>query len=167
MCPCDVAAKREGHMGHIGHMGRSPMGQRDSHAVLYMLCRCGGFSWAKPSVTKSSTHLLVSLVLKSTCSPSHAVLRVAPFLSILWFLKSHAVLRRRPCIRHKGGDGVGLVRHASRRRRHHAACGATLRSCRGATARIAATIGFNLDTVATTRRAASDRGGGTSAGFFV
>ena len=33
------------------------------HAVLYMLRRCVGFSWAKPSVTKSSTHLLVFLVL--------------------------------------------------------------------------------------------------------
>ena len=32
--PCDVAAKGVGHMGHIGHMGRSPMGQRDTLAVL-------------------------------------------------------------------------------------------------------------------------------------
>ena len=35
------------------------------HAVPYMLRRCVGFSWAKPSVTKSSTHLLVFLVFKS------------------------------------------------------------------------------------------------------
>ena len=28
-----------------------------------MLLRCVGFSWAKPSVTKSSTHLLVFIVL--------------------------------------------------------------------------------------------------------
>ena len=40
-----------------------------THAVLYMLRGCVGFSWAKPSVTKSSTHLLVFLVLTT-----HAVL---------------------------------------------------------------------------------------------
>ena len=39
------------------------------HAVPYMLRRCVGFSWAKPSVTKSSTHLLVFLVFKSPGSP--------------------------------------------------------------------------------------------------
>ena len=37
----------------------------------HMLCRCVGFLWAKPSVTKSSTHLLVFLVLKL-----HAVLHM-------------------------------------------------------------------------------------------
>ena len=158
------------------------VGQRDTLAVFHML-RTSVPSAYSGSGMRSITLLAPKLrdgtrdsvlALKSTCSPSHAVLRVAPFLSILrilWFLKSHAVLRRRLCIRHEGGDGVGLARHggryAARRRRRHAACGATLRSCRGATARIAATIGFNLDTVATTRRAASDRGGGASAGFFV
>ena len=35
------------------------------HAVPYMLRRCVGFSWAKPSVTKSATHLPVFLVFKS------------------------------------------------------------------------------------------------------
>ena len=44
-----------------------------SPSTLAVLCtrrRCVGFSWAKHSVTKSSTHLLVFLVLKSTCSPA-------------------------------------------------------------------------------------------------
>ncbi len=54
-------------------------GTRDSVLALknmqcfHMLRRCVSFSWAKPSVTKSSTHLFVFIVL----FPTLAVLRAA------------------------------------------------------------------------------------------
>ena len=63
----------------VFHCAKLRDGTRDSvlglkiHAVLCTHRRCVGFSWAKPSVTKSSTHFLVFLVLKSTCSPSRCV----------------------------------------------------------------------------------------------
>ena len=53
----------------VFHSAELSDGTRDSvlalkiHAVLYMLRRCVVFSWAKPSVTKSSTHPLAFLVL--------------------------------------------------------------------------------------------------------
>ena len=86
----------------LGRISSSKLrdGTRDSvlalkiHAVLCTHRRCVGFSWAKPSVTKSSTHLLVFLVLKSTCSPSRWQSFFCVILCFLWFLKStHAVLR--------------------------------------------------------------------------
>ena len=86
MCPCDVACKTV----RLVEIPWQSCATTPPHAVPYMLRRCVGFSWAKPSVTKSATHLPVFLVFKSP------VLRAAPFLSILrilWFLNPHAVLR--------------------------------------------------------------------------
>ena len=85
MCPCDVACKTVRLVEiRVVLRRRRPLGTQVSaanetghcavgatpHAVPYMLRRCVGFSWAKPSVTKSSTHLLVFLVFKSPGSPA-------------------------------------------------------------------------------------------------
>ena len=76
----DVSVRRSGEEGgtHETHRTHGTVAdgtkghkrQRDTLAVLYMLRRCVGFSWAKPSVTKSSTHLLVFLVLNPPRRPA-------------------------------------------------------------------------------------------------
>ena len=84
MCPCDVACMTVRLVEiHMQSCAAAP-----PHAVPYMLRRCVGFSWAKPSVTKSATHLPVFLVFKS----SHPAPQV-PFLSILR-ISQHFVLGR-------------------------------------------------------------------------
>ena len=91
----DVSVRRSGeesgtHRTHgtVADGTKGHKRQKDTLADLYMLRRCVGFSWAKPCVTKSSTHPSV-LSVKITL----AVLRVAPFLSIL-SISQHFVLGR-------------------------------------------------------------------------
>ena len=65
--PVRRSGEEGGTHGTVADGTKGHKRQRDSHTVLHMLRRCVGFSWAKPSVTKSSTHLLMFLVLRSTC----------------------------------------------------------------------------------------------------
>ena len=84
MCPCDVAAKKMGHMGHIGHMGGSPMGQRDSHAVLHMLRVSGPSACLGTNLRSKVFHCAKLRDGTRDCVLALKITR-SPFSSFSWF----------------------------------------------------------------------------------